>query len=202
MPREAGVVVETYTYLAGSEPDASPPSWSDLKEIHGEAGSGRTCAIAEAVPENRNPLQTRQANDAESQQRFELGRRQGCEEGRKVEREAHDVVRLAEERRHKEQIVSLLRSSPQNENFTFMKSSMKWSNWPLAAAARILRRESLMDPLLLTGAVRIALGQLRILPKYVYMFRQRNRFVDRSNRASTEPAAKARCSCGRWDATG
>jgi flagellar assembly protein FliH len=30
----------------------------------------------------------------------------------------------------------------------------------LAVAARILRRESQMDPLLLTGAVRVALGQL------------------------------------------
>ena len=30
----------------------------------------------------------------------------------------------------------------------------------LAVAARILRREAQMDPLLLTGAVRVALGQL------------------------------------------
>jgi flagellar biosynthesis/type III secretory pathway protein FliH len=160
MPREAGVVVETYTYLAGSEPDASPPSWSDLKEIHGEAGSGRTCAIAEAVPGNRNPLQTRQANDAELQQRFELGRRQGCEEGRKVEREAHDVVRLAEERRHKEQIVSLAEKFAAERDLYFHEVEHEVVELALAVAARILRRESLMDSLLLTGAVRIALGQL------------------------------------------
>jgi flagellar assembly protein FliH len=160
MPREAGVVVETYTYPAGSEPDASPPSWIGLEDINGEAKSGRTGSIAEVVPESRNPLQTRQAIDAELQQRFEVGRRQGWEEGRKVEREAQDVGRLAEERRHKEQIVSLVEKFAPERDRYFHEVEHEVVELALAVAARILRRESQMDSLLLTGAVRVALGQL------------------------------------------
>ncbi len=49
----------------------------------------------------------------------------------------------------------------------------------LAVAARILRREAQMDPLLLTGAVRVALGQLAAIdPGAAARARGRARLLD------------------------
>jgi hypothetical protein len=66
----------------------------------------------------------------------------------------------------------------------------------LAVAARILRREAQMDPLLLTGAVRVALGQLSGSTQ-VKAARAcgRARPVDRGHGAGAQPGAQAQPCC-------
>ena len=74
----------------------------------------------------------------ETRRSFEAGREKGRLEGRQSEREAQAAALAAAEEHRVRQAAELA----------------------LMVAARILRREAQMDPLLLTGAVRVALGQL------------------------------------------
>ena len=100
-------------------------------------------------------------NETEAARRsFEGGRARGREEGRQVEREAQAVAMAAAAERQGRQLGALVaRFSEESERYlrTVEQEVVKLA---LAVASRILRREAQMDPLLLTGAVRVALGQL------------------------------------------
>jgi len=91
---------------------------------------------------------------------FEAGKARGLEEGRKAEREVLATDREAEEARRKEQIANALNRFSEDRDRYFHAVEQEVVSLALAVAARILRRESQLDPLLLTGAVRVALGQL------------------------------------------
>ena len=81
-------------------------------------------------------------------------------EGRQAEREAQTAGREGAERQRVRQGVELVeRFAQQRENY-LRAVEREVVELALAVAARILRREAQMDPLLLTGAVRVALGQL------------------------------------------
>ena len=96
----------------------------------------------------------------ESRKSFETGRERGHQEGRQAERAAQaPVVKAAEEHR-KRQGAQLLESFAQERDRYLLSVEHEVVKLALAIAARILRREAQMDPLLLTGAVRVALGQL------------------------------------------
>jgi len=82
---------------------------------------------------------------------FEAGRERGRQEGRQAESEAQAAALRASEQQRARQMAGLM------ESFTVEREVVELA---LAVAARILRREAQMDPLLLTGAVRVALGQL------------------------------------------
>lgn len=92
----------------------------------------------------------------ESRKAFEAGLQRGRLEGRQAEREAHaaaerECVRLAAE---------LIAKFAEERDRYLHAVEREVVKLALAVAARILRREAQMDPLLLTGAVRVALGQL------------------------------------------
>ena len=73
----------------------------------------------------------------------------------------------------------------------------------LAVAARILRREAQMDPLLLTGAVRVALGQLSASTQVrLRVPAAELELVDRGHCALAEPGGKADGDCRRRNAAG
>ncbi len=95
-----------------------------------------------------------------AQQSFEAGRERGRQEGRQAEREAHAVALAAEEERRKRQFAGLTESFSRERDRLLHSVEQEVVKLALAVAARILRREAQMDPLLLTGAVRVALGQL------------------------------------------
>lgn len=99
--------------------------------------------------------------DTESVRRsFEDGRAKGREEGRQLEREAHAAHRNAEAERQNRQLAGFVaRFSEETERY-LREVECEVVRLSLAVASRILRREAQMDPLLLTGAVRVALGQL------------------------------------------
>jgi flagellar assembly protein FliH len=84
----------------------------------------------------------------------------GLERGREEQRKAHAAEQASAREREKRQLASLVESF-QAERDRYLESvEPEVVKLALAIAARILRREAQMDPLLLTGAVRVALGQL------------------------------------------
>lgn len=96
----------------------------------------------------------------ETRRSFEAGREQGLREGRQAEREAQAVALRAEEERRAQQSAAFVESFTAERDRYFSAVEHEVVELALAVAARILRREAQMDPLLLTGAVRVALGQL------------------------------------------
>jgi flagellar assembly protein FliH len=93
---------------------------------------------------------------AETGRYFETGR----EQGRQAEREAQAAAHAAADERRARQIAELTESFAQERDRYLLTVEHEVVELALAVAARILRREAQMDPLLLTGAVRVALGQL------------------------------------------
>jgi len=94
------------------------------------------------------------------QERFEAGRQLGIGEGRKAEHDLWATRVQAESERHRQQLAELVRRFDSSCSQYLHEVEKEVVALALAIAARILRRESQMDPLLLTGAVRVALGQL------------------------------------------
>jgi flagellar assembly protein FliH len=96
----------------------------------------------------------------ESQRSFESGRERGRAEGIQAERDAQVAIQSAAEKQHAEQIAVLIQKFDQAREQYLLAVEHEVVELALAIAARVLRREAQMDPLLLTGAVRVALGQL------------------------------------------
>ncbi|HEY1768243.1 MAG TPA: FliH/SctL family protein [Terracidiphilus sp.] len=119
-------------YGAPPDGDAPPPS----------------PAILNAQFEQRLEEGTRRA--------FEAGREQGCH----MERQAQGAKLAADREQQKRVIAGLVESFAAERDRYLLAVEREVVRLALAVAARILRREAQMDPLLLTGAVRVALGQL------------------------------------------
>ncbi len=149
-------VVEVFEYPAGPEP--ASPAWEGLVEtgLHTHAGTPQQSSlhVADDCDRMRAEFQCQLAEG--KRQSFEEGRELGAQEGREAEREAHalTVMRCADE------LTDLINGFAQERDRYFHEVEREVVELALAIAARILRREAQMDPLLLTGAVRVALGQL------------------------------------------
>ena len=87
---------------------------------------------------------------------FEAGRASGIEEGRATEHAAHAPAEM----HRAEQLGRLLEDFGAERDRYLLAVEHEVVRLALAVASRILRREAQMDPLLLMGAVRAALGQL------------------------------------------
>lgn len=96
----------------------------------------------------------------QTQQAFESGSARGRDEGRRAEREALAPAAAAEAERHRRQTAEGIENLTRERDRYLQAMEQEVVRLALAVAARILRREAQMDPLLLTGAVRVALGQL------------------------------------------
>lgn len=154
--------IEVFEYLAGSDA-SSLPEWDGLatgeetsaNSLHsqaGESGGGANELLAHAEFGKRLAEETHRSSEA--------GRERGRQEGRQAEREAQAASLAAAEQQHKRQAVDLIVSFTQERDRFLQMVEHEVVKLALAVAARILRREAQMDPLLLTGAVRVALGQL------------------------------------------
>ena len=91
---------------------------------------------------------------------FEAGRERGRLEGRQAESESQAAGLADMVKQRTRQAAELIESFAQERDRFFHEVEHEVVGLALAVAARILRREAQMDPLLLTGAVRVALGQL------------------------------------------
>lgn len=96
----------------------------------------------------------------ETRRSFEAGRQRGVEEGCQAERETQAAARKEAEQRRAQQAAGLIERFAAERDRYLHAVEQEVVKLALAVAARILRREAQMDPLLLTGAVRVALGQL------------------------------------------
>ena len=152
--------VEVFDYPACT--GAPPlPAWDGWAESP-EGGTGNRPALERersARPHAADAtLDERLAEEKRSG--FEAGRERGRQEGRQAEREAQAATLSAEEERRKRQLAGLIESFTTDRDRFLHAVEQEVVKLALAVAARILRREAQMDPLLLTGAVRVALGQL------------------------------------------
>jgi flagellar assembly protein FliH len=96
----------------------------------------------------------------ETRKSFEAGRERGRQEGRQTQHETQTAaVAAAQEHRVVEAAKLAERFAEERERY-FNSVEREVVDLALMVAARILRREAQMDPLLLSGAVRVALGQL------------------------------------------
>ncbi len=142
--------IETFEYLPGGAEQASS-IWNGYEDPEGGA---RSEADSAGDPANRDSWEKRLAEEA--RKAFEAGRERGREEAREAGREAAANARAQEEHR----MTSLIENFAEARDRYLRAVESEVVKLALAIASRILRREAQMDPLLLTGAVRVALGQL------------------------------------------
>jgi flagellar assembly protein FliH len=148
--------VAAYQYPASTREPLSP--WTDLPSMPSDSPASSSQAIKTTSDRDRPQAEaTIHPNAAE---RFEDGRRQGIDEGRRAEREESAKQRAHEAALLKGQFSSLMTQFASARDQYLRDVEHEVVGLSLAIAARILRREAQMDPLLLTGAVRVALGQL------------------------------------------
>jgi flagellar assembly protein FliH len=153
---------EAFQYPAGPEASAFPmwQGWEESTEDEPEdarhAGHDHGNAAAEA--EMRAEFDMRLAE--ETRRSFEAGREKGRQEGRQAEREAQAAALTMEAQQRTRKAAELVETFAQERDRFLHAVEHEVVELALAVAARILSREAQMDPLLLTGAVRVALGQL------------------------------------------
>lgn len=159
---DGGEETERFEYL--ESPDAPfVPSWSgwenapDAAGDSGRADGGGRMAAHRDKPGGRE-LERRLIEEA--RRSFEAGRMQGREEGRKAERDAEAEARAAKGQEKIRQTAALIEQFAAEREQYFHAAEAEVVRLALAVAARILRREAASDPLLLMGAVRVALGQI------------------------------------------
>ncbi|WP_058185741.1 FliH/SctL family protein [Terracidiphilus gabretensis] len=156
-------IIEEFAYRQGPEaPDGMGSRWAFEEEDAAEEDTPETqhssASTGSAVSAEDELL-------LEAERRgFAAGREQGREEGRAEqrdhEREANTTLAHTVEARRKEERARLMESLDAACQQYIHDIEPEVVRLALAVAARILRREAQMDPLLLSGAVRVALGQL------------------------------------------
>jgi flagellar assembly protein FliH len=134
--------IEPFVYAEDAEPD-TPGSDQDRSEER----------IEETFPE---PADLQRLLEEAKTVACADGHEKGVEEGRKLERAAW-AAELAESNARVEHALEAFDVAREQIVQQFEPSVVRLA---LAIAARILRREARTDPLLLSGAVRVALGQL------------------------------------------
>jgi flagellar assembly protein FliH len=132
-----------------------PPAEPQPEKVSHEVVAG---AIEARVRAERAEFEKRLGE--ETRKAFEVGRERGRQEGRQAEREALGAAHNSAEERRVRQAAETIENFAQERDRYLRAVEREVVELSLAVAARILRREAQMDPLLLTGAVRVALGQL------------------------------------------
>lgn len=153
--------LETFEYPAG--PNApTVPSWEGWAETTEPAREPERSASehARGAVESEVRVEFEKRLAEEVRRSFEAGRERGRLEGRQAEREAQAAALTAGEERRKRQAAELIESFALERDQYMRAAEHEVVALALAVSARILRREAQMDALLLTGAVRVALGQL------------------------------------------
>jgi flagellar assembly protein FliH len=150
---------EVFAYPAVATPPM--PSWEAFASLASAGGGGDVQDTVPGPEAEENDRAAREAQVAEQiRHSFESGRERGFQEGRTAEQEAHAASGKASDSGRIGQVARFLEDFHVERNRYFESVEQEVVKLALAVAARILRREAQMDPLLLSGAVRVALGQL------------------------------------------
>lgn len=158
MSMKAGARLEVITFVYPAEGDAAEVEWEGVAEA-GYA-DGREGEPGEDQAEPALVAGKSQVAAEELGRSFEHGRAIGMQEGRLAEHEAQAEGRASLERETAGQMARAVERFDAERERYFHAVEQEVVRLALAIAARILRREAQMDPLLLTGAARVALGQL------------------------------------------
>jgi flagellar biosynthesis/type III secretory pathway protein FliH len=153
---------EVYRYPPGPKGD-SVPTWESWNGPEGSASTASEPAPVDTVrlaveAELRAGFEKRIGE--ESRKSFAAGQEKGRQEGRQAEREGLAGAQAAAAEQRKLQAAQLVEAFVQARDRFLAAVEREVVELALAVASRILRREAQMDPLLLTAAVRVALGQL------------------------------------------
>jgi flagellar assembly protein FliH len=154
--RDAGRDVLTQRYTYGIEPGFAAEEETEDSGADLAFGDPPRDAAQEA---DRQQL-FQQLLVSESNKAEERGRGKGMEMGLALGREEALRQLQGERERLVAQAAALVESFSQTQESYLHQLEQEAVKLALAIAARILRREAQSDPLLLTGAVRVALGQL------------------------------------------
>jgi flagellar assembly protein FliH len=151
--------IDQFEYPAG-EDAPSPAGWDGwtTDAASGDDQSGGNHARGGNETGMRPELEMLLAE--ETRKSFEAGRERGRQEGRQAQHEAQGAAVAAAEAQRVTHAAELAQSFTVERDRYLNAVEHEVVDLALMVAARILRREAQMDPLLLTGAVRVALGQL------------------------------------------
>ncbi len=149
--------IEAFEYPAGPDAPSLPEwaGWVNTEDVEHSESKAHAMPVRNAGAE---AIETRLR--AEYETRLAEEKCRAFDAGRQAEREAQAAALSAAERERTRQAVELIESFTQERERYLCAVEREVVKLALAVAARILRREAQMDPLLLTGAVRVALGQL------------------------------------------
>lgn len=153
------IEVEAFAYAPCPGAPATP-AWNGWVEVSERGATGPAHQHGKNHDGAALDSGTSEQSADDAQQSFEAGRERGRQEGRQTEREAQAAGLAAEEERRKRQLAGLAESFARERDRFLHAVEQEVVKLAMAVAARILRREAQMDPLLLIGAVRVALGQL------------------------------------------
>jgi flagellar assembly protein FliH len=148
--------IEVFEYPASPEAPSLPLS-NSLADTDDQSTS---LDAAGEMAKTEQPAEREKLQAEEIRRSFEAGRVQGRQEGSKAEHEAQAAALATNEEQRVRQAAELIESFAVERDKYMARVEHEVVELALAVAARILRREAQMDPLLLTGAVRVALGQL------------------------------------------
>jgi flagellar assembly protein FliH len=156
-------MIEVFQYPVISKPFL--PIWDGVgigfDQQEEEAGNSPAPEPAAARPSDGNSVPDGALQAPEDlHTAFEEGRLQGIQDGRRIEREAQTQAQALADRQHFERAAVLAEEFARERDQYSVRIEPEVVRLALAVAARILRREIQMDPLMLTSAVRVALGQL------------------------------------------
>jgi len=150
MLRDDATAIEEFQYpLSGV---AAPCNWQQLISHDSEAAARNVEGALSPSPEDALLDEVAKA--------FEQGRREGVEEGRRIERLEHAARTEQIEKRRNEQVKLVCEQYTHERENILRTIEPEVVKLALRVAERIILRELQLDPLVLTGAVRAALGQL------------------------------------------
>lgn len=163
-PQAAFERIELFEYPAGTDAsvrdNGTQAVWNGWMDADEEGGPAPNADQAGNPSPGAASAAFEQRLQEETRRSFAAGREQGCQE----ERQAHSAGLAAEKiealERQKREMAALAQSFTLARDRYLYAVEQEVVKLALAVAARVLRREAQMDPLLLTGAVRIALEQL------------------------------------------
>ncbi len=153
--------IEVFQYPAGPNAPLLPvwEGWGGTDKAGGGADqTGHERARSAAESDLRAEFDKRMGE--ETRKSFEGGRERGCQEGRQAEHDTQAAALMGADQQRIRQAAELIEGVARQRDRFLGAVEHEVVELALAVAARILRREAQMDPLLLTGAVRVALGQL------------------------------------------
>jgi flagellar assembly protein FliH len=149
--RKSAERIQAFQYPA--DPDApAPTGWAEWENNLVPDDGQSPAQAAPPAFEQRLAEETRRA--------FESGCERGRQEGRQAERAAQGAALQAAQEQMLRRATVLVENFAAERDRYLLAAEHEVVKLALAIAARILRREAQMDPLLLTGAARVALGQL------------------------------------------